>query len=301
MTQPDSASDRAEMGSMFSIRANYRAPCKMYNWNEDLFLTEERTSYATYKRERCQLILQKTRKMFRNLSRPTQLSHSLGMLRYNENYQIKAPDISRVVADSKLSPVYLAGLVTETEIDRRQEFSHGSLIVGCIDGKPCVRNTFRIIGCDRNKSGEPVNYGEDVYIQIVDDCDVPLYIQCENSFIQMGSRLHPRLSKYTDTYCRFKIHHLNPNLRFEHEGSLIKANDQVVIQHVPTGRNLAVENSLIATFFGKEHVISCHTFKDTHKMETAENIWKIVGEDLPNINAVVRAAKGEEVLDELIR
>lgn len=95
--------------------------------------------------------------------------------------------------------------------------------------------------------------------------------------------------------------HFNPALRFEHDGTFAKADERVVIQNVPTGRNLAVENSLTTTFFGNEYVVSCHTFRDTHKMETAENVWKVVGEDLPNINAVVRAAKGEEVPDELIK
>ncbi|KAK9890680.1 hypothetical protein WA026_012032 [Henosepilachna vigintioctopunctata] len=302
MIEPESTKNRDERELMFSVRVPYSLPCKMGNWNEALFLKEEKVVYETYKKDRCQLLLQKTRRMFRNLMKSTRLSHSLEMIKYGENYQIMAPDIVCFESKSKFRPIYLAGLITEKEIDSSQKLSHGCQIVGCVNGTACVRNTFRIVGCDRNKSGEPVHYGDDFYLQIVeDDGERPLYIQCENTFNQMGYHLTPYLSECTGTYCRFKLLHFDPLLRFDHEGSFVRANDRVVIQHVPTGRNLAVESSMVPTFFGSEYKISCHTFRDTHKMETNENIWKIVGEDLPDINAMVRAAKGEEVPDEWIR
>lgn len=149
MLKPDSQKDREERDEMFSIRPAFNAPCMLGNWNEDLFLKEEKTAFAAYKRERGQMLLQKTKKMFRNLSKPMQLSHSLVMLKYGENYQIVAPDIPCETSKSKVRSVYLAGLVTEKEIDTRHEFSHGSVIVGSVDGTPCVRNTFRFVG-ERN-------------------------------------------------------------------------------------------------------------------------------------------------------
>lgn len=294
--------EKDEKEKAWQNKLYYRLPCRLENWNEDLYMREEKSNFATYKRERSLLTIQKTKKMFKNLLTPTKLCQDLEFLKYGENYQIIAPDVPCNITKCGVCSIYLSGIITEKEIDTVQELCHGCLITGSRYDLPCIRNTFKIIGCERDKCGEPVCYGEDVYFQIVDNnSDTPLYIQCENSLQNMGYHLNIRLSKCLDTYCRFKILHLKPELRYETEGSQVEPNQKIIIKHNASGRNLAIERDVMTTFFGQEFFVSCHIFRDCHRMETAENVWKFAGEDLPNINMFVQAAKGFDVPEDLIK
>lgn len=62
----------------------------------------------------------------------------------------------------------------------------------------------------------------------------------------------------------------------EFEGTPVPANEKVVVNHVKTNQNLAVEEKqCIRTPFGREYEISAHSFKDSHKAEMDVNHWII--------------------------
>lgn len=57
----------------------------------------------------------------------------------------------------------------------------------------------------------------------------------------------------------------------------------------------------IPSFYGTECMVSCHTYRDSHKMETAENFWKIVSRPISDTALYVRAAKGEDIPLDMFR
>ncbi|KAG5880249.1 hypothetical protein JTB14_019172 [Gonioctena quinquepunctata] len=222
---------------------------------------------------------------------------------YGENYQFNACDISVTNIDRGSSGLYLSGTINERDIDIVQHFTHGSSLSASPVSVPYVRNTFRVMGCQADKEGQQVFYGQDVLLQISESNSQPLYVQCENSTIDtFGSHLSLRLSQSPDIYCRFKFLHWNPQKRYETTGTTFAPDTRVVVQHTASGRNLSVEpEQWVPSFFGPESTVSCHTYRDSHKMETAENFWKIVSRPISDTALYVRAAKGEDIPMELFQ
>ncbi|KAJ8945369.1 hypothetical protein NQ318_007015, partial [Aromia moschata] len=217
---------------------------------------------------------------------------------FGQNYQIVTSDIT---ADGGYGGLYLSGVISERDIDAVQHFRHGCTLSASPLKEPCVRNTFKITGCGSDKAGQPVPSGEDVFLEICETDERPLYIQCENLTTDtFGGHLSLRLSQSPDIYCRFKLFSWNPQRRYETIGTNFPPNTRIIIQHTASGRNLAVEqNKWVPSFYGPECIVSCHTYKNCHKMETAENFWKIVSRPIPNTALYIRAAKGEDIPSEL--
>ncbi|XP_050310707.1 cilia- and flagella-associated protein 161 [Anthonomus grandis grandis] len=290
--QPDD--DRAKT---YENRIIYSLPCRMGLWNEDLAIQENKNAMTAYKRDHCQMLIQKTKKMMRNILKPATLAIETTYVQYGLNYQIKTSDLTGNLKMSDSKALYLSGLITEKEIDTCQHFKHGCMITATPLKDPFIRNTFTIVGCNEHKSAKPVVYGEDLMIKISESDAGPLFIQCENSTIDtFGNHLSLRLSRVPDFYCRFKVLHWDPKMRVETQGSAFTPDKRVIIQHTASGQNLAVElNQWIPSFFGTECIVSCHTYRDSHKMETAENFWMFVSDPKVQTNLFVRAAKGEDI------
>ncbi|XP_030767061.1 cilia- and flagella-associated protein 161 [Sitophilus oryzae] len=287
-----------EKNAVYENRIIYSLPVRLGLWNEDLALQEEKDSTTAYKREHCQMLIQKTKKMMRNIMKPTSTAYETAFVSFGENYQIKTSDLNEKFGVCDISKgLFLCGLITEREIDVCQHFSHGCMLTASPTRESSVRNTFKLVGCGNSKDGDQVTCGEDVLIQISEGGNGPLYVQCENSTIDtFGHHLSLRLSSVADVYCRFKILHWNPQRRIETIGTPFKPDTRVIIQHSASGQNLAVEpTKWIPTFFGAECTVSCHTYRDSHKMETAENFWCVASSPKSNKNLFVRAAKGENI------
>ncbi|XP_023027131.1 cilia- and flagella-associated protein 161 [Leptinotarsa decemlineata] len=297
-----SKQEREEREEVYQNRIIYSLPVHLGLWNEELALRDEKTIIAAYKRDHCQLLIQKTRKMFRNVLKPTVLAIEAPYVLYGQNYQLKACDVTVSNTNKESSGLNLSGVINERDIDVVQHFIHGCSLSASPVGVPCVRNTFRVMGCKADdKDGQQVFYGQDVLLQISESSGRPLYLQCENSTIDtFGGHLSVRLSQSPDIYCRFKFLHWNPQKRYETIGTTFAPNTRVIIQHTASGRNLSVEPShWIPSFYGPECMVSCHTYRDSHKMETAENFWKIITRPISDTALYLRAAKGEDIPLEL--
>lgn len=193
--------EKEEHDQLYQNRIVYSLPVRLGLWNEELALREERNFIMSYKKEHCQLLLQKTKKMFRNILKTTVLAADAPYILYGQNYQIVTSDITSGEGNTGL---YLSGVINERDVDYIQHFKHGCTLSASLVKEPCVRNTFKIIGCERDKREQPIMYGEDVFIQISESSGDPLYIQCENSTIDtFGGHLSLRLSQCPDIYCRF--------------------------------------------------------------------------------------------------
>ncbi|XP_060529200.1 cilia- and flagella-associated protein 161 [Cylas formicarius] len=261
-------------------RIIYSLPTRLGLWQEELAQKEEKLCITAYKRKLGQLLIQKLKRMLENLLQPTVLAIKETYVMFGKNYQIKTLDLPlnlKHIGSSNI--LYLSGLITEREIDSFQQLNNGCMLTASTIEEPYVRNTFRIVPCKGKKDGERVLCGEDVLIQIA-NADLPLYIQCESQRIDtVGYGLSLKLCQTPDVYCRFKVIHWNPQMRTKTSGKAFTPNSKNIIQQSASGQNLAVHcNEWIPTFFGPECMVSCRTYKDSHKMETAENFWVFADE-----------------------
>lgn len=295
----------AEKEEVLKNEIKYSLPVHIGYWNDGMFLQEEREKLVQYKRDHHILLIQKMRKMIRNLLMPLQPARELQYVNYGQNYHIKAsevPDSLNACQIKRTTGLFLAGLLNEKDVDHFDHFTHGCLITASTIKEASVRNIFVFESCDINRDGTAVNYGDDVYIRISETWDgKPLYLQSEQANIEtFGSYLHVRMTQSVDMYCRFKLLHWNPEYREHTTGVGVPPRARIIIKHTATGQNLAVDiRKWIPTFFGPECMVICHSFKDSHKMETAENMFCIVGYRELNKTLVVRAAKGENIPDDM--
>ncbi|XP_017778804.1 PREDICTED: cilia- and flagella-associated protein 161 [Nicrophorus vespilloides] len=285
--------------------SGYSAPVRIGNWNNELAIQEEKANITAYKKERCQLLVAKTRKMLKNVLQPDRLSEAIETLDYGAVYQVCAAELPNTIEPKhpkQTKGLYLSGLMDESDVDQGTNFMHGCRITASPDKIACTRNTFFFTSAE-NKLGN-IKYGEDLFIQLhrANSDLPPLYLQAEYStFDNFGGHLMARLSAYPDVYCHFKILHWNARMRKDSIGSKVVPNVTVIIQHIASGRNLAAEHTKwIPTFFGPECLVSCHTFQNQNRMETAENMWKIVSHRQPDKGMIIRAAKGEDIPAELL-
>lgn len=192
-----------EKAKVFQNRIIYSLPVHIGLWNEDLALREEKIRKVHFKRDNCMLSIQKTRKMFRNILKTTILALEAPHVLYGQSYQLKACD---VLTSKESTGLYLSGVITEREIETVQHFRNGCGLSVSHIWQPCVRNTFKIMGCNEDKTGHQVFYGEDVFIQIVESEDTPLSIQSMNpNTDNFGEHLSVTLSADRDIYCRLVL------------------------------------------------------------------------------------------------
>lgn len=106
--------EELERKEAFRNRPMYSLPVKIGNWNEDIFLQEEKDRVAAYKRDSCTLLVQNTRQMFKNLLKPVELSRATPFVQYGLTYQIQACELSnQLVPQSGYKAsygLYLSGL-----------------------------------------------------------------------------------------------------------------------------------------------------------------------------------------------
>ncbi|XP_018324742.1 cilia- and flagella-associated protein 161-like [Agrilus planipennis] len=299
--------EQREKEEAWRNRIIYTPPVHVGQWFEEVNKMREELKTIQFKRDRCDLLVQKTRAMYKNVLRPMRIAKDAPTIEFGKNYLLKSPDIpARTVIGQNGQPklkcgVYLAAIIDEKIIDTAQQFIKGCLLTACLERLPCVRNTFTFEGCDGQEEGKRIHYGEDFYIRIAGSDG--LYVQCENSTMNdFNEHLSVRLTDCPNGYSRFNILNVDKDLRVETWGYDAPPNAKIIIQHTASGRNLAVEKTkLIPTFYGPEYKVSCHNFVSIQtKTETVENYWKVWTEQKIDMNAIVRAAKGEEVDDELL-
>ncbi|KAJ9591838.1 hypothetical protein L9F63_001655, partial [Diploptera punctata] len=125
-----------------------------------------------------------------------------------------------------------------------------------------------------------------------------LYVESEIPHIdtELGASKHPglRFSSHRSSYCRWRALSWHPADRFESEGAPVPPNFRIVINHVPSNRNLAVEYRYwFQTFFGMECEVSVHTYKDVHRRETSENMWMFVCQKSKDLAQVIEMDKNK--------
>ncbi|XP_008851616.1 cilia- and flagella-associated protein 161 [Nannospalax galili] len=263
----------------------YGPRVRMGNWNEDVYLEEERMKDFLEKRDKGKLLIQRNRRLKNNLLRPMQLSVSEdGFVHYGDQVMLVNPDHP----PGEEAGVFLDGdmslCMTPDEINAQL---HDELEVPCglsaVQTKvPIGRNTFTILSTGNNTRGQVLRYGQDFCLGIVGGL--------ENKMLYLSSD-HRTLLKSSKKSCLQEVtlidetSHLNcwqaafldPQLRLEYEGLPVRANEKLIIYHRHTNRALVVHRHLfLRTYFGKEVEVAAHTHLDSHRAEKPKNHWMLV-------------------------
>ncbi|XP_065173506.1 cilia- and flagella-associated protein 161 [Atheta coriaria] len=258
----------------------YSLPTIIGNWENARALEEAHMALISYKKVNCQLLSSRTRAMLRNVLAPVALSPCTGGIEYNKTYQLYSPSQPSQITSTypyEKKGLYLSGMVGEANIDKGTGLMHGCPLTASSESMPCRRNTF--IFRTEIQNTNRMYYGDDLFIQINADSATPLYVQAENHTINsFGKSLQLRLSQQRDVYTHFKILHAHPKYRTDSIGMVITPSSNVIIRHVASGQNLSANaSSWITTFFGVECEASCRTYRNSNRIDTAENMWQIIG------------------------
>ncbi|XP_050538196.1 cilia- and flagella-associated protein 161-like isoform X1 [Daktulosphaira vitifoliae] len=251
------------------------------NWVEETFLQGEIVRSFLEKKDKGELLIQKTRKMYASLLKPMTLSSSNEYIKYGEFTQLICPNILKVCK----SGVSLSCSVGGTALDE-QELGLRFLLTGSPFIEPCVRNCFKILGfesgCD---DGKPVKFGDTFAIT---PCvsSKPLYVCVEmpRLSVEQGLSNHPvlKLTDTLDVYCRWRVNYWKKNLQMEAEGLPIPNGTCVLLNHSSTNQNVAVETKfLLDTFFGKEYEVTAHSYKGIRGCDKPENLWQFITSSHP--------------------
>ncbi|KAL1774418.1 cilia-and flagella-associated protein 161 isoform X1 [Sigmodon hispidus] len=265
----------------------YGPGVRMGNWNEDVFLEEERMKDFLEKREKGELLIQRNRRVKKNLLRPMELSVSEdGFVHFGDKVILVNPDHP----SGEEAGMFLEGDLclcmspdeVRTQLLDDMEIPCGVSAVQTI--VPTGRNTFTILRDHRSSDaeGQVLRYGQSFCLGIAAGLECKtLYLSSEHRTLLKSSKK----SWLQEVTLTDEVSHLNcwqatfldPQMRLEHEGFPVKANEKVIIYHRHTNRALAAHRHLfLRTYFGKEVEVAAHTHLDSHRVEKPKNHWMLV-------------------------
>ncbi|XP_026731547.1 cilia- and flagella-associated protein 161 [Trichoplusia ni] len=257
------------------------------NWSEERLKNEYEFKLFLRKRDRRELLLQRSRTLFSNLLKERPLAISGTYVLYGFNVQLVASDMpakAQIVDGKRQYGLAMSILVRERQVDYMQNISDGCLMTLSPITTPCCRNTFVIISAkDESIRGEKMDYGDEFLLRAEnygDPTAVPLYVRYTPSCTPAPSERMPiRLSAVKDSNCRFTTVPLLPCDRLEMLGSPVKTGARLIIKNCVADKSLCVMNqNWMQTFFGPECGVTCRNYIDLHGRFTAENVFTLVSD-----------------------
>ncbi|KAL0280955.1 UNVERIFIED_CONTAM: hypothetical protein PYX00_002096 [Menopon gallinae] len=250
-------------------------------WYERKVDEEQKLAMYLKKKERGQLLITRLRRLFANMLKEVQLSLPTKGLTYGGIIQVLAPDVISTpptVTNSKKKGLVLAVTIQSTDIDTKQDFEDQFLLIGSPETRPCARNSFYIVPEDEQKVNQPVCYGDVFYLRCAANTEVPLYVEAPllSPSIEVGKSGYPvpRLALYKGSDTRFRVTHLNEDLRMESIGAPVAPFQKVLIVHAPVNVPLCVENDYWHnSLFSPECEISIRSTRNYKKEYDIRNQW----------------------------
>lgn len=259
--------------------ADYKLPTKIGLWEEKFALQLEKMALIKKKRGRCETLTIRRNIMYENLHRESRLHEPNKYIHYGDPIHISTDELQTTMLG--VQPCVLATIITERDIDVTLNLCHGCPVVASTFKEPVLRNVMKIIDpLNPNRVAERITYGKDIFICVHDsNSERKLYVQAlVPTFDDFGGgndHLILRLSECPDRYCKFKIIHMNPELRDFSYGDDIPSNTTVCIAHTVSNKYLVTENRYMPTFFGGEMEVSCYIYKDSKGRESPAGYWEL--------------------------
>ncbi|KAM6181724.1 cilia- and flagella-associated protein 161 [Erethizon dorsatum] len=263
----------------------YSPRVRIGNWNEDAYLEEEGMKDFLEKRERGKLLIQRNRRLKTHLLRPMQLSVSEdGYIHYGDRVMLVNPDYP----EREEAGVFLGGdLSLCMTPDEMQAHLSDELGLPCGLSAahimvPVGRNTFVVLSVGRDATGQVLRYGQDFCLGITGGFENKmLYLSSDHRTLLRSAKKswlqEVHLTDEASHLVRWQATFLDPQLRLEHEGLPVRANEKILILHCQTNQGLAAHRQLfLRTYFGKEAEVAAHTHLDSHRAEKPKNYWMLV-------------------------
>nr|XP_008273513.1 cilia- and flagella-associated protein 161 isoform X1 [Oryctolagus cuniculus] len=262
----------------------YGPRVRMGNWNEDVYLEEERMKDFLEKRAKGQLLIQRNRRLKRNLLRPMQLSVSEdGYIHFGDNVMLVNPDHPETEAELVLAgDLSLCMTPDEIRAHLSDELEVPCGLSAAQTRTPVGRNTFAILSAGGDAAGQVLRYGQDFCLGMAGGFDnTMLYLSSDHrTLLKSSKRSWLQEVTLTDDVSHlncWQATFLDPQLRLEYEGCPIPANTRILIIHRHTNRALAAHRHLfLSTYFGREAEVVAHTYLDSHRVEKPKNHWMLV-------------------------
>lgn len=257
------------------------------NWNEDVYLEEENLKDFIYRRERGELLIQRSKKFKERMYGKEQLSISKdGFVHFGDTVMLVSPELKKSCSENprdtcrvKLS---LAVNPDEIYVHRTDALPSPCRVSACIVTDPVARNAFRILSTEGQAMEEPLRFGQNFGLGATGGfTDRMLYLASNHKHFQNAAKKSAQQNVYLTDELSFlaswQVTYLDPQMRLEYEGFPVPANTTVIIIHSYTNHGLAVpRNFWMRTYFGKEYEVNCHTYLDTHRAEEDKNYWIMV-------------------------
>ncbi|RVE71900.1 hypothetical protein OJAV_G00056290 [Oryzias javanicus] len=259
----------------------YRSKVKVGNWTEDELLQKDAMQEYLEKKEKGELYIQKIDLLRQNMLQPVNLSvTNEGYVHFEDvvmllNVGAGNRNRSAVSIDADANSLMSA---PSPSIPVSCEVSAGRTI------QPCTRTAFIVTSVDGNPEGSVLHFEQHFALRTLSGFAKGLYLTSDMRSFQKCAKKSHLQQVYLDESKSFlscwKIVHLDPLERLEHEGLPVPANVKVLIVHCKTNQALAVlGDQVLRTTFGKEYEVTAHTFLDSHKLEEENNHWVLCTSD----------------------
>ncbi|CAH7346357.1 Cfap161 [Phodopus roborovskii] len=241
----------------------YGPGVRMGNWNEDVYLEEERMRDFLEKREKGELLIQRNRRVKKNLLRPMELSVSKdGFVHYGDKVMLVNPDHPRGEEAGMFLEGDLCLCMSPDEVKAQllDELEMPCGLSAVLTTVPMGRNTFTILSDSRSSDavGQVLRYGQSFCLGI------EAGLECKMLYLSSDHRTLLKSSKKSwlqEVILTDEASHLNcwqatfldPQLRLEYEGFPVGANEKLVIYHRQTNRALAAHRHLSLRY----HIAGC--------------------------------------------
>lgn len=270
---------------MAAIRT-YNPSVRVGNWNEDIQLEEDQLKNFLEKRERGELLIQKTHNLSATMGRKLPLSVSQDFaVHFGDHVMIQcggAKDRTKYFQDKDPRNACILALnVSDPNCLLNKSLMGAAGVSGCMNISPNQRTVYRLEHPSGGFKGTKLTYGQPFYLVTVGENTGKLYLSSDKvSFNKCAKKSrHQEVSLVPEPsfLTQWRVEHRNPLLRMEYENEPVEANQELIFVHCKTNQCLAVEHDYnIRTPFGREYEISTHTFLDSHKAEEDRNHFMIV-------------------------
>ncbi|XP_022243487.1 cilia- and flagella-associated protein 161-like isoform X2 [Limulus polyphemus] len=165
-----------------SGKTSYTSAVRIGNWNEEAYLKEEKKSEFFHKKNRGELLSQKTDKLLETALSPVSLSIQCDGYLYDGNIvQLQSSFDSTLVLAATPSP-------PEPNTNDINTFLPSCAVSASSYNQPCTRNSFIVFRLNKSLSQElPITYGESVILQTVQHIG-SLNLYSDRSFFQVMNK-----------------------------------------------------------------------------------------------------------------
>ena len=257
-----------------SIRT-YNPSVRVGNWNEDICLKEDMLKDFLDKKEKGELLIQKTHSLYKTILNKVDLSPSYdGFVHFGDLVEIFNPETEVVLSANMPEGRMYEALALESPCP----------LSGSKQPDPCVRNVFVVASCEDPGERGIIKFGQHFYLKTLPGIGGDLSLQSDRvTFMKCAKKSRRQeilLTEGASFLSAWKVLCYDPQERLETEGLPVPANKKILICHCKTNQCLAsLSDFSFRTPFGRENEVVANTYLNSHKAEMPLNHWVFVKDE----------------------